>query len=308
MISLATTAQQVFDWTMDLIDERLDSGLISVSDTISYNVKTPGILTLLQTELIKQGDLFSTYSISYYPVNNLLGMRSNFDIRPFEGTELTFEANGSAKAYYFEVDDDATVYVEDYTSGWNTLQTVTATPTASGFTAYKGIVTPTNGATKSRLRFAGTYYYRTVNRALFGVSFASGSDVPDYRAWILKQMPSDFKSVNEVIQEIVDEYAVNASYKWEGKRDLYLDYYFQGNLRIVYRPIPSVITALSNTLLLDDVTCRMVLPYGLAAHLMLDENSAMASYFNSRYEELKRQATKGPPAPTEKITELYGGF
>jgi hypothetical protein len=305
---VATTAQQVFDWTMDLIDERLNTGLISASDTISYNVKSPGILTLLQTELIKQGDVYSTYSISNYPVNNLLGQRSNFDIRPFEGTELTFVADGSAKAYYFEVDDDATVYVEDFNGAWNTLQTVNAAPTASGFTAYKGIVTPSSGAYKSRLRFGGTYYYRTVNRALFGVSFASASDVPDYRAWILKQMPSDFKSVDEIIQESVDEYAINASYKWEGKRDLYMDYYFQGNLRIVYRPIPAVITALSDTLVLDDVTARMVLPFGLAAHLMLEENAATASYFNQRYEELKRQATKGPPSPTEKITDLYGGL
>lgn len=293
---------------MDLIDERLNTGLISASDTISYNVKSPGILTLLQTELIKQGDVYSTYSISNYPVNNLLGQRSNFDIRPFEGTELTFIANESAKAYYFEVDKDATVYVEDYNGAWNTLQTVNAAPTASGFTAYKGIVTPSSGATKSRLRFGGTNYYRTVNRALFGVSFASASDVPDYRAWILKQMPSDFKSVNEIIQESVDEYAINASYKWEGKKDLYMDYYFQGNLRIVYRPIPAVISALTDTLILDDVTARMVLPFGLAAHLMLEENPATASYFNQRYEDLKRQATKGPPAPTEKITDLYGGL
>lgn len=52
------TGTEVFSIAMDLIDERLDSGLISASDTLSYNVKSPGIINILQSELIKQGDLF----------------------------------------------------------------------------------------------------------------------------------------------------------------------------------------------------------------------------------------------------------
>jgi hypothetical protein len=121
-------------------------------------------------------------------------------------------------------------------------------------------------------------------------------------------MPSDFKSVDEVIQEVLDDYSQKANYKWEGKNRLYMDYFFKGNLRIVYRPIPNVITLLTDTLQLDDVTARMVLPYGLAAHLMLEENAATAAYFNSRYEELKREATKRPPASIETITDVYGGL
>jgi hypothetical protein len=303
---MATTALQVFNWTMDLIDERLDSGVVSPSDTISYNVKTPGILTILQNELIKQGDVYATVEFSNFPVTNLLGDRAELNVRVFEGTPWTVECNQVAKGYYFEVDSPATVYVEDFNGTWNTLATINATPTASGFTAYKGAVTPTNGAYRSRLRFGGNTYYRSVNRALYGVSFAS--DIPDYRPWILKTMPSDFKSVDEVIQEVLDDYSQKANYKWEGKNRLYMDYFFKGNLRIVYRPIPNVITLLTDTLQLDDVTARMVLPYGLAAHLMLEENAATAAYFNSRYEELKREATKRPPASIETITDVYGGL
>lgn len=302
------TAQQVFELTMDLIDERLDSGLISESDTITYQVKSPGILTLLQNELIEQGDIYSTHEISHTPIENLLGHKAGLAIEAFEGDELTYEANKSCKAYYFEVDNDCTVYIEDYNGSWNTLKTITAAPTTNGFTAYKGIVTPSNGATKSRLRFTGTYYYRNVNRALYGVSFASDSDVPDYRPWIKKELPDDFKSVDEIINEECEKYSQDANYKWEGRRSLYISYYFTGNIRIVYRPVPQVISALTDNMQVNDVTARTIMPYGLAAHLLLTENQDSASFFNQRFEELKAVATLQQPASAEMITNLYGGF
>jgi len=37
---------------------------------------------------------------------------------------------------------------------------------------------------------------------------------------------------------------------------------------------------------LDDTLAQAVLPYGLAAHLLLGENDAMASFFQQRYTEL----------------------
>jgi hypothetical protein len=52
--------------------------------------------------------------------------------------------------------------------------------------------------------------------------------------------------------------------------------------------VPTTITDPSNALLLDDRTCLTVLPYGLAAHLLLsEENDSKASFFNARYDELK---------------------
>lgn len=37
---------------------------------------------------------------------------------------------------------------------------------------------------------------------------------------------------------------------------------------------------------LDDAIAQGVLPYGLAAHLLLGENDTMAAFFNQRYSEL----------------------
>ncbi|MCI8478182.1 MAG: hypothetical protein HFE97_07520 [Oscillospiraceae bacterium] len=57
---------------------------------------------------------------------------------------------------------------------------------------------------------------------------------------------------------------------------------------------------------LDDGICQGVLPYGLAAHLLLEENPDMASYFHQRYEELLRTCAKGLPASSEEIFCPYG--
>lgn len=74
------------------------------------------------------------------------------------------------------------------------------------------------------------------------------------------------------------------------------------------RPICREITDFETPIGLDDGICQGVLPYGLAAHLLLDENPDMASYFNQRYQELLAQYRYGVPAATEDIVDLYGGI
>lgn len=75
------------------------------------------------------------------------------------------------------------------------------------------------------------------------------------------------------------------------------------------RPIVSVIQDFETPIDLDDYICQSVMPYGLAAHLLLDENPASASFFQQRYEELRNNLSKGLPKTTEAITDCYGvGF
>ncbi|MPM25966.1 hypothetical protein SDC9_72467 [bioreactor metagenome] len=58
-------------------------------------------------------------------------------------------------------------------------------------------------------------------------------------------------------------------------------------------------------LALDDVICRGALPYGLAAHLLLEESPAAASFFQQRYEERRRAMVPRCFAPIE---DGYGGI
>lgn len=59
---------------------------------------------------------------------------------------------------------------------------------------------------------------------------------------------------------------------------------------------------------LDDVLAQGILPYGLAAHLLLGENDSMASFFNSKYSELIRDLAAKKTSKWEDITPYYGGL
>ena len=74
------------------------------------------------------------------------------------------------------------------------------------------------------------------------------------------------------------------------------------------RPVCPEITSFEEPIGLDDGICQGVLPYGLAAHLLLDENPGAASFFQQRYEEALNLARRGVPAVAEDITDVYGGI
>lgn len=75
------------------------------------------------------------------------------------------------------------------------------------------------------------------------------------------------------------------------------------------RPILHVIQNFTDVIMMDDYICQTVMPYGLAAQLLLDENPTAASFFQQRYEELRNNLARGLPQGSEAITDLYGiGF
>lgn len=71
------------------------------------------------------------------------------------------------------------------------------------------------------------------------------------------------------------------------------------------RPIAMLIEDYETPIGLDDYICQSVMPYGLAAHLLLDENPSAAGYFNQRYEELKATLARGLPRSSEDIVDVY---
>lgn len=59
-------------------------------------------------------------------------------------------------------------------------------------------------------------------------------------------------------------------------------------------------------LLVPDRYARGTLPYGLAAHLLADENPNAASFLQQRYEELRDRFALRRPASCGQIADLYG--
>lgn len=66
--------------------------------------------------------------------------------------------------------------------------------------------------------------------------------------------------------------------------------------------IPMAIMNENNVIQMDDRTAATALPYGLAAHLIMDEDQQKAAFFNARYDELKRKR----PATIGMIKDVYG--
>ena len=72
------------------------------------------------------------------------------------------------------------------------------------------------------------------------------------------------------------------------------------------RPVLPAVTSMSQELGLDDGVALGVLPYGLAAYLVLDEDPSLAGYFSQRYTEQLAAAARAVPARSENIEQLYG--
>lgn len=70
------------------------------------------------------------------------------------------------------------------------------------------------------------------------------------------------------------------------------------------RPVVEPIWDFEAQLPLDDFLAQTVLPYGLAAHLLLEESPERASFFQQRYEELI-QKLGHPPRNFERISDVY---
>ena len=68
-------------------------------------------------------------------------------------------------------------------------------------------------------------------------------------------------------------------------------------------PVP--IETLDQTFQIDDIKASTLLTNGLAAHLMLHEDKALASFFNERYEEMKAMFLKSAPRTPETREDKY---
>lgn len=58
------TVNDIFEHTMSLIDERLESGLVDTTSTVIFQKNTPFLLTILQNEVIQDSDYTKTETIT----------------------------------------------------------------------------------------------------------------------------------------------------------------------------------------------------------------------------------------------------
>lgn len=112
-------------------------------------------------------------------------------------------------------------------------------------------------------------------------------------------MPTDYISTVELLDSDLEELT---DYKVIGNI-LYVPFDFTGSL--IYRYQPTIVTALTQTTEFPDYIAQTIIPYGIAAHLLIGEDSSIASFFNQRYEELKINLKKKEPAIEIKKDDKY---
>lgn len=64
---------------------------------------------------------------------------------------------------------------------------------------------------------------------------------------------------------------------------------------------PTILSDLNEDLLVSDRVAISILPYGVAAHLLLMDDIGSASYYNNRYDELKGRM----PSSIQAIEDVY---
>lgn len=303
------TGNEIFDMSIAIIDSLSSTGVVDESETKDYEYRAPYLLDLWQREIVKSCGFSKTFEVPCYHKLNTLG--EQFNVVEHTTTDQIYEGYGSS--FYFGVDGTATVYIEKLTGGsWTATSglycvggvetshsgVLSCVGTTNGFNYYKGTITATGPV---RLRFTGGYY-RHINRALSPYSYTSSLLVPEFKSWFKLDLPDDFKSRVQVISEHIGEGIDN--YRWENN-DLYISDNFDGVVRIIYTPIPIKITALTQTMEVDDNTCISGAYYLAKAYALSDMDYDLANVCSAKYKELKEENKQISTLNYETINNVY---
>lgn len=307
---MAETVRSLFLKARALLNEYTEDGvLIPEAEIIDIQLKAIPIADMAQKELYKVGKLFKTFEFDNKPVPNLMGQNSNFNIVDFIG-DAQYYPNESGvtgvKAYYFEVNrDTAAVTIEEKQGGtWTTIATVSITSGITAFTPFRGTITPLSCTNPIRMKFSGTTHYRHVNRCLYSYPFAL-ADIPAYTPWFKVTMPDDFRSISQITEEYPDrQYSKSSTYKWEGFKDLYVNYYYEGTIRVIYKPVPVTLTTIDSPITVDDITAQAIVYY-IAARLAPFKKKELVTFFETKFAEMKIESLSDNPASEQTIIDVY---
>ncbi len=316
---MSYTGDEVFAMAISILDELSDSGTIVDNQIKEYKYRAPYLLDLWQHEMAAHGDLHKTFELSCFRKKNLLGDIAQMGIIIENNAESQAYTGVGAYCFYLEVDGDCTItFTENgaalsgtysFNGGTETAFTgtiaITVPAGTTSFLPIKGILTATGG--NVTMTITGSYYFRHNNRALSPYKFATADKVPDFKPWYKVTMPSDFKSRSQIISEYPNwQYQENSpSIKWEGANELWVMFSYEGLIRIKYVPVPVKITALTQTLEVDEITAGSA-AYYLAEHFaMADQNSELASRCKEKFRELKIESMIRQPLQPAEIKDIY---
>lgn len=260
---------------------------------MDYDLRMNSLIDMHQRKIATTVKKISkSYVFTQYPPTNAIADPDDqFDIVPYEGTTLYYSGGQDAKSYYFEVDGDCTVTIQESEDGetWGGIVlTLTPEPTRFGlFTAYKGNINPTTDY-YVRYKFEGDYAFNIRNIAFYTMAYPTDNDVPAYKDYRPYAMPSDFYQLRYILQngQKADDkdYLKTPRWQLEGNA-LYIPWTETGEFRVHYWGYPTAIndsTLDTATLDIDDEATDAII-YGVAMDLIDDERKDAYRRIQNKY-------------------------
>jgi len=311
---MATVRVEIYNKILSMLDQYTEDGVnIAEEDNIDIEKKVIVLTDMAQKEMWKLNKNKKQIEITNKPDENRLGLLSNMRLIDFEGkTQYYPSTDGidNVQGYSIQVtegaSDNATITYQELIAGvWTDL--VVLNPTGiDTLTTYKGVLNITSTTNPVRVKIEGTEHFLHTNRALWKMKYKANL-VPTYEPWVKYDLPTDFNTVDMVVEEFPDrQYSQSANYKIENYRDFYYNFYFEGNLRVTYLPIPTTITSLDDELQID-TTFSQTIVYDIISKLGFYENPDLVNWAEGRRIENKQSATNDEPLSAEVVIDYYGG-
>jgi len=304
------TVQDIYNKILAMIDQYTEDGVdISSAENIDIEKKVILFVDSAQKELWKQNKKTSQVSITNKPPINLLDNADTYE--DFKETVYYPDSTGTpgAQGYSIQVNeeasDNATITLQELVGAtWTDLVTITPT-SITELTTYTGVLTLTSTSNQVRLKLEGTEHYLHKNRALWQYKYKAAS-VPIYEQWVKYDMPTDFNGLDVVIEEFpFGQYYSGAPYKIENYRDFYYAFDYEGEIRITYKPIPTTVTALTDTIEIDDVLAEAIV-YDVVSKLGFYENPDLVNWSEGRRLEAKMDASANEVPAPDIVVDFYG--
>lgn len=234
--------------------------------------------------------LVKKYSLSFDIPDDVVDYGSYETYKVFND-DLEIEG-GISKSYYFEINGNATIKIqEDINGTWTDITTINHVASINGsYETYKGLITNTSD-NNIRLLFEGSdYLYYVRNVALYNCAFEFEDDVFEYT----KKQKRDLKVIIPDLYEIIsidfekDETkgVYMGDYILEGDNTLVIDSKLKGNFIITYKAYPVKIT--DNTpdsyRFTQPAEMMALLPLYIASELYKDDDISQATIYRNEFE------------------------
>lgn len=299
---MSVTLQQIRDECYKLLDE-YSTTTASIDSNITNRID--GQINRYYFELAQKDKVSATEYISQFPVANMLG--ETFSYNTYTTTAVTY-TQASAYAYYFEVDNDCTVDVQEASSDgvYTTLSTITVTG-ASCFTSYKNFVTATVSSDNIKLSFYGDNVFTIKNVAMYPYTFGNvTANIPSFTPSVNYQISSDFMDIKNITFTNNAEYGKFTDFTIENGK-LMIPRGYSTEFRFNYYKKVNPLTSATDTFEIQDENA-WIIPYGVAGTVLIGNgfNVGAGQVLNGMYEQKKNQIDTSENFGRQEIYNIKG--